>query len=75
MNGDDVFNNNYVCRAYLAVDAKNPPTQLNQAISQILACKNSLVGGSTIDESDYTTEKSEDVLILTFEFRMDITTI
>lgn len=73
-NGSDVVDNDYVCEAYLSCDAKNPPSQLDQAITNILTAKNSLVGGDTLDESDYTFETAEDTLIYTFQFRMKVTT-
>lgn len=57
--------------AYVAVDAKNPPTQLESLIVKILDAKDSTgINGFTF-ESDYTSEKQEDVLILNFEFRID----
>ena len=73
-NGDNVVDNGYVCRAYLSCDAKNPPSQLGQAITNILTAKSSLYLNNTLDESDYSYETTEDTLIYTFEFRQKITT-
>jgi hypothetical protein len=71
LSGEDVFQDDYIVNVYLAVDAKNPPSQLDQAISNILAAKNSITLVNFGFESDYTVEKDEDVLIYTFEFRMN----
>ena len=68
----DIYSNDVTVNAYLAVDAKNPPSQLDTAIQRILATKNSLGIVNTQVESDYTQEQTEDVLIYTFEFRMNI---
>jgi hypothetical protein len=71
LDGNDVFQNDLICEVYLAVDAKNPPSQLDSVITQILASKNNtgLVNFGT--EADYTVDKNEDVLIYTFEFRVN----
>lgn len=71
LSGQDVFQDDYIVNVYLAVDAKNPPSQLDTAISNILAAKNSITLVNFGFESDYTVEKDEDVLIYTFEFRMN----
>lgn len=71
LSGVDVFQDDYIVNVYLAVDAKNPPSQLDTAISNILAAKNSITLVNFGFESDYTVEKDEDVLIYTFEFRMN----
>jgi hypothetical protein len=61
-------------RAYVAVDAKNPPSQLNQLITNILTCKSQTGVVSFDEESDYTVEQDEDRLIYTFEFRLTVAT-
>jgi len=71
LNGGDVFQNDSICEVYLAVDAKNQPSQLNNLISKILAAKNSTGIVNFGVESDYTLDKQEDVLIYTFEFRLN----
>ena len=74
LSGDEVFQNDLIAEVFLAVDAKNPPSQLDSAITAILNCK-SLTGIVNFgSESDYTVDKQEDVLIYTFEFRMNIAT-
>lgn len=73
-NGPDVYEDVLICEVYLAVDAKNPPSQLDSVITKILGCKlttNVINFGS---EADYTLDKDEDVLIYTFEFRMNTIT-
>jgi hypothetical protein len=71
LNGTDLYQDTLICRVYLAVDAKNPPSQLDQAISTILAAKATMGIVNMGVESDYTLEEQEDVLLYTFEFRMD----
>jgi hypothetical protein len=56
---------------YLAVDAKNPPSQLDSVISKILSTKASTGIVNFGNESDYTVDKQEDVLTYTFEFRLN----
>lgn len=73
-NGPDVYEDVLICEVYLAVDAKNPPSQLDSVITKILGCKlttNVINFGS---EADYTLDKDEDVLLYTFEFRMNTIT-
>ena len=67
----NVIENNLICRAYVCVDAKNSPTQLDQLITNVLACKDQTGIVNFIAESDYTLDKTEDVLDLTFEFRLN----
>jgi hypothetical protein len=55
----------------VAVDAKNPPSQLDSVITAILNCKSNLGIVNFGSESDYTVDKQEDVLIYTFEFRLN----
>jgi hypothetical protein len=68
---NDVFQDDLITQVYLAVDAKNPPSQLDSVITQILSAKNTVNVVSFGYESDYTVEKQEDVLIYTFEFRLN----
>jgi hypothetical protein len=74
LNGGEVFQNDQICSAYLAVDAKNPPSGLDTAVSTILAAKAYTGVVNFGSESDYTVEQQEDVLIYTFEFRINIAT-
>lgn len=71
LSGQDVFQNDLISSAYLAVDAKNPPSQLDAAITKILQAKDSTGIVNFGSESDYTVETQEDVLIYTFEFRLN----
>lgn len=71
LNGGEVFQNDLVTEVYLAVDAKNPPSQLDSAVSKILATKSTIAVVNFGSESDYTVDKQEDVLIYTFEFRLN----
>lgn len=66
-----VLENDQRCRAYICVDAKNTPSQLDNLISKVLACKDQTGIVNFQSESDYTIEKTEDVLTLTFEFRLN----
>jgi hypothetical protein len=68
----DIYANDVTVLVYLAVDAKNPPSQLDTAIQRILAAKNATGVVNSGVESDYTQEQQEDVLIYTFEFRTNI---
>lgn len=67
----NVIEDKLITRVYLAVDAKNPPSQLDTLITRILAAKDSTGITGFIFESDYVADKQEDVLILTFEFRIN----
>lgn len=71
LNGNEVFQNDLIAEVYLAVDAKNPPSQLDNLISKILSAKTSINVVNFGSESDYTVDKDEDVLIYTFEFRIN----
>jgi len=71
LNGGEVFQNDLITEVYLAVDAKNTPSQLDSAITAILSCKSTTGVVNFGSESDYTLDKQEDVLIYTFEFRLN----
>ena len=74
LDAQDVMQNDLTVTGYLAVDAKTVPTQLDQAVTQILAAKNAISIVNSGLESDYTIEVDEDVLVYTFEFRMNTIT-
>lgn len=74
LDGNDIFEVQQICAAYLAVDAKNPPSQLSSAITKILQCKSNINVINFGNESDYTLEIDEDVLIYSFEFRTFVAT-
>jgi hypothetical protein len=67
----NVLEDNFICNAYLCVDAKNTPTQLDSVVTNILACKDRTGIVNFTAESDYTIDKTEDVLTYTFEFRLN----
>jgi hypothetical protein len=71
LDGVDIFQNDLITEVYLAVDAKNTPSQLDSAITAILSCKSKTGVVNFGSESDYTVDKQEDVLIYTFEFRLN----
>jgi len=71
LSGPEVFQNDLITEVYLAVDAKNPPSQLDSAITKILSAKANTGIINFGVESDYTLEKQEDVMIYTFEFRLN----
>lgn len=71
LNGGEVFQNDLISEVYLAVDAKNPPSQLDSVITKILSAKESTGIVNFGTESDYTVDKQEDVMIYTFEFRLN----
>jgi hypothetical protein len=71
LSGSEIFQNDLITEVYLAVDAKNPPSQLDSAITKILSAKSNTGIINFGVESDYTLEKQEDVMIYTFEFRLN----
>jgi hypothetical protein len=70
LDNGNVMEDDLVGRAYVCVDAKNPPSQLDSVITNILACKDRTGIVTFTTESDYTVDKNEDVLTYTFEFRV-----
>ena len=71
LSGPEVYQNDLITEVFLAVDAKNPPSQLDSAIAKILSAKSNTGIINFGVESDYTVDKQEDVMIYTFEFRMN----
>ena len=74
LNGGEVFQDDLIAEVYVAVDAKNTPSQLDTLITKILSAKSTINVVNFGSESDYTVDKTEDVLIYTFEFRLNIAT-
>ena len=74
LNGRDIYQDDLICEVYLAVDAKNPPSQLDSVVTKILSCKDTANVVSFGSEADYIIDKDEDVLVYTFEFRMNTIT-
>ena len=73
LSGNDVFQNDLTVVGYFAVDAKNQPTGLSQAITTILGAKDRTGITNFGSESDYTTEIQDDVIIYTVEYRLNTT--
>jgi hypothetical protein len=71
LDGNNVIQDDVITNVYLAVDAKNTPSQLDTAITKILGAKDSIGITNFIVESDYVADKQEDVLTYTFEFRLN----
>lgn len=71
LNGGEVFQNDLITNVYVACDAKNTPSQLDLLVSKILSAKDSTGVVNFGSESDYTIDKDEDVLVYTFEFRIN----
>jgi hypothetical protein len=71
LNGGEVFQNDLTTLVYVACDAKNPPSQLDNLITKILGAKDSTGVINFGTESDYTIDKDEDVLIYTIQFRVN----
>ena len=74
LNGGEVFQDDLIAEVFVAVDAKNTPSQLDNLITKILSAKSTINVVNFGSESDYTVDKQEDVLIYTFEFRLNIAT-
>ena len=70
---DDVLQNDLTVTGYFAVDAKNQPAGLSQALALILNAKNQTGVSNFGVQSDYTTEIQDDVLIYTVEYRINTT--
>jgi hypothetical protein len=73
LDGADVFQRDLIVTGYFAVDAKNEPTGLSQAITTILSAKDRTGITNFGSESDYTTEIQDDVIIYTVEYRLNTT--
>jgi hypothetical protein len=70
LSGNNINQDEIITNAFVAVDAKNTPSQLDTLITQVLNAVTSTGIVNFIAESDYTADKQEDVLIYTFEFRL-----
>ena len=71
LDNQNVLTDRRISNAWVCVDAKNPPTQLDQLIAAVLSCRDRTGIDNFQTESDYTLDKQEDVLILNFEFRLE----
>jgi len=67
-NSNDIYQTESVLNAFLSVDAKNQPSDLDTRITSILNAKSS-VANVTSATSSVTTEIESDILTYTFEYR------
>jgi hypothetical protein len=74
LNATDIYQDDLITNVYLSVDAKNTPSQLDSVVSKILSAKANTGIVNFGVESDYSVDKQEDVLIYTFEFRINTIT-
>jgi hypothetical protein len=67
LDQNSVFQTTTTIPAYLSLDAKNPFSDLDTIVANLLVARNVIT--STIESSsDYETEISEDVITYTFEY-------
>ena len=62
-----VYQNEYVLNAFLTVDAKNQPSDIDNVITAILNAK-SVVTGTQLNESSVESEIEDDYITYTFEY-------
>ena len=65
----DVYNTDTVVNAYLSVDAKNEPSDIQDVIAGILSAR-SVITNTQINESFVETEIEDDVITYTFEYNI-----
>ena len=66
LDGNDVMTTETTCVAYLAVDAKNQPTDIQTVVANLLVARNGVTAG--IRASDVTTELENDVILYNIEY-------
>lgn len=71
LDGSDFYQTDLISEVYVSVDAKNPPSQLDQVIQKILSARDTTGVVNFGVESDFTQDLDEDVLTYTFEFRLN----
>jgi len=74
LSGSDVFSDLTTINVYVAMDAKNPPSQRDLLIEKILQARDTTNVVAYDREADYEVEIDEDVQIITFEFRFGVAT-
>lgn len=74
LSGSDVFSNLSTINVYVAMDAKNPPSQRDLLIAKILGTRDTANITAYDKEADYAVEIDEDVQTITFEFRFGVAT-
>lgn len=71
LDHSNIHTDELTTQAFVSVDAKNPPSQLDSLISAVLACRDRTGIVNITADSDYTLDKTEDVLTVNFEFRLN----
>lgn len=71
LDHQNVRDDEIITRAFVSVDAKNPPSQLDLLITKILSARDNTGITNYQVASDYTVDRTEDVLVYTFEFRLN----
>ncbi len=66
LDGNDVMTTETTCVAYLAVDAKNQPTDIQSVVANLRVARNGVTAG--IRASDVTTELEDDVILYNIEY-------
>ena len=70
LNGNNVKRRQIVVQGYLAVDAKNQPAGINNALSAIEATRDATVFGQSYERFvEYTTDITGDVMVYTIEYK------
>lgn len=72
INGNNVKRRQTIVRGYLAVDAKNQPSGLSNALNAIKAARDNSVFGDSYERFvEYITEITGDVIVYTIEYRFN----
>jgi hypothetical protein len=70
LNGNNVKRRQLIVRGYLAIDAKNQPAGINNALDAIKLARDATVFGQSYERFvEYTTEITGDVTIYTVEYK------
>lgn len=70
LNGNNVKRRQLIVRGYLAIDAKNQPAGINNALSAIESARDATVFGQSYERFvEYTTEITGDVMVYTVEYK------
>ena len=68
LDSNDVIETETTVQAFLSVDAKNQPGDIDTIVANIINSRNSITG-QVIRECEMTTETEADVLTYTFDYR------
>lgn len=69
LNQGDVYNTETIVNAYLSVDAKNEPSDIQNVINAILDSR-SVVTETQLNEVNVETEIEDDIITYTFEYNI-----